>query len=797
MNKAIVVCSDGTGNSAASILRTNVWRLYEALDKSEPFGNDRKQIAYYDDGVGTSGFKPLALLGGVLGVGLKRNLLDCYKFICRNYCEGDHINEADDIYVFGFSRGAFTVRLLAGLIAQQGVIRYVNERQLDRDAVDIYRAYRRCFGEKNGFARMLRNYRDRRIATRRKRLGLTQVKDIDRTRPKVRFVGVWDTVAAYGMPLAELTRAFDRWVWPMSMPNYDLSPKVVEARHALALDDERDTFHPLLWNELAEPGLVQQHSVAPDRLLQVWFAGMHSDVGGGYSNDSLAYVSLDWMLDQASDAELRFKETSREEIKRIANAYGPLHDSRSGAGSYYRYQPRKISAKHHPPDKRARIMQDPELGDRGLLSSVNVHESVVRRIARGTDAYSPIVLPETFKVIGVDSNDAEMVKAVTALEQNGKARAERQEAVWNDVWKRRINYFATVFVSIGLATMALFDPTAACVGPHCLVTPLINGISAVLPGFLSPWIDAFARSPGVFLLLVAALVLLVKNASRLETRIRDSMRVLWNESLEPAPMRGGLPQDKIYRWRTGEAYQSILRKLKWVWAPDVLGVATRALVFLVVGAVLLLFIGRTGIFLADRVLEDCGGASGTVVSEWTMAQRRFATMDPCFSTGLRVEEDAVYRITLSVTEQWVDSTIVTDPTGFNSDRMSWYAHPFALLRRSTSEQWFRPVLSIKPERGLKQVQFLEMRSTSGNDTIYYADFTARASGDVFFYVNDLRLPYIPGGDYFYSNNHGSADVCIERLPGDDAQLAPVSKCMAAYAAVPRVGQSMSAGDTSR
>src|SRR5687767_13181327 len=102
MAKAIVVFSDGTGNSSATLFRTNVWRLYEALDQADTDPSERRQIAYYDNGVGTSSFKPLAMVGGVFGVGLKRNLLDCYKFICRNYKPF----EGDQIYVFGFSRGA-------------------------------------------------------------------------------------------------------------------------------------------------------------------------------------------------------------------------------------------------------------------------------------------------------------------------------------------------------------------------------------------------------------------------------------------------------------------------------------------------------------------------------------------------------------------------------------------------------------------------------------------------------------------------------------------------------------------
>jgi len=113
MAKNIVLLSDGTGNSAAKLLKTNVWRVYESLDLTDPDA----QVACYDDGVGTSSFTPLALLGGALGVGLRRNVLRLYRFLCEHYDPGDRI------YLFGFSRGAFTVRVLLGLICDQGIIR--------------------------------------------------------------------------------------------------------------------------------------------------------------------------------------------------------------------------------------------------------------------------------------------------------------------------------------------------------------------------------------------------------------------------------------------------------------------------------------------------------------------------------------------------------------------------------------------------------------------------------------------------------------------------------------------------
>src|SRR5450432_2889341 len=108
VTRNIVLLSDGTGNSAGKLFKTNVWRMYQALDLSSP-----GQLAHYDDGVGTSSFKPLAIVGGAFGWGLKRNLIDLYISLCRNYVDGDQI------YGFGFSRGAFTIRVLIKFVLEQ------------------------------------------------------------------------------------------------------------------------------------------------------------------------------------------------------------------------------------------------------------------------------------------------------------------------------------------------------------------------------------------------------------------------------------------------------------------------------------------------------------------------------------------------------------------------------------------------------------------------------------------------------------------------------------------------------
>jgi type VI secretion system (T6SS) phospholipase Tle1-like effector len=138
MPKNIVPLSDGTGNSSAKLFTTNVWRLYQALDLGDP----ALQVGFYDNGVGTSSFKPLAILGGIFGYGLKRNVIALYSFLCRNY----HPHEGDRIFGFGFSRGAFTIRIVAGLVAHEWLVPYTgDEAKLARNAKAAYRQYRERF----------------------------------------------------------------------------------------------------------------------------------------------------------------------------------------------------------------------------------------------------------------------------------------------------------------------------------------------------------------------------------------------------------------------------------------------------------------------------------------------------------------------------------------------------------------------------------------------------------------------------------------------------------------------------
>ena len=288
MGKRIILLSDGTGNAASKVWRSNVWRVFESLDLT-----GSKQVAFYDDGVGTSSFKPFAILGGVFGYGLKRNVLDIYKFLCANYTSED-----DEIYGFGFSRGAFTIRVVIGLVLDQGLVRGNTDAELYQNAKLAYRAYRA-----NSFTPFseLRRRSEKSVIRSFGYLGFGIDQSRNRYIENIKFVGLWDTVAAYGLPIDEMARGVSKWLFPLELPDRNFNCGIQRACHALSLDDERTTFHPVLWNERGVP---------PDQLHQVWFAGVPSNVGGGYPDDSLAHIPLYWIMKEAEGVGLKFKTST-------------------------------------------------------------------------------------------------------------------------------------------------------------------------------------------------------------------------------------------------------------------------------------------------------------------------------------------------------------------------------------------------------------------------------------------------------------------------------------------------------
>jgi hypothetical protein len=237
-DKRIILLSDGTGNSAAKVWRTNVWRVFELLDLT---GSD--QVAKYDDGVGSSSFRPLAILGGAFGWGLKRNIIDLYKFTCRNYKPGARI------YAFGFSRGAFTIRVLIALILNQGIVPYHSESDLHQRCTAAYRAHRaERFHSVLRLESLFRTFRNVFIRIRDSLLKRSPYdKSHNMQVDSIEFIGLWDTVAAYGLPIDEMTRGISQWIWPLELPRRDLDPRVQRACHASGF---RSDEVPHWWNKL-------------------------------------------------------------------------------------------------------------------------------------------------------------------------------------------------------------------------------------------------------------------------------------------------------------------------------------------------------------------------------------------------------------------------------------------------------------------------------------------------------------------------------------------------------------------
>ena len=553
MAKNIVLFSDGTGNSSGKAEKTNVWRLFQAIDQTKA-----DQIAKYDDGVGTSSNKYLAAIGGAFGWGLKRNVIDLYKFVCRNY-----ENKAD-IYGFGFSRGSFTIRVLVDLIATEGLVIFGSEEEFNRNAAAAYRHYRsEKFRSWSPIVFVMRRLRDVLLRAKDRIKGYrpySEIKDCTKAAGRaeipIRFLGLWDTVEAYGVPIEELKRGINWVLWPMVFGDLILSPRVRRACHALSLDDERTTFHPLLWDEVAEANMVASDQVPAGRITQVWFAGVHSNVGGGYPEDQLSLVALDWMINEAIDNGIVIDKEAVTQVTTAKSPYARMYDSRAGLASYYRYSPRQIW-----------VRQDGQ-GNRILPI---VHGSVVMRMAYGSDHYFPISLPHEFWVLAPDGEllpmegaplsltmdttkrraagarsatkthdaiAAEKAYLVDAIDRLARPDRQAIRLVWDTVFWRRCVYFFTVGMTVVLAAYpwfsALFETRAEDftrqidAGFRGPITSIVDALGAILPSYAAPWRDALEKHPLEFSLIVAAITVSFIGGTILQARIHDRARFAWD-----------------------------------------------------------------------------------------------------------------------------------------------------------------------------------------------------------------------------------------------------------------------------
>lgn len=293
--KKLVLFLDGTWNDPDD--GTNVFRLSQELAEKDAAGNS--QLSFYQKGVGTKFLT--RLLGGSVGMGLSNNVQEAYAWLVKHY------EENDQIYIFGFSRGAYTARSIAGVIINCGLLHRESTITIDQ----IYDRYQRG-KEETPYYKL--EYQFRHSPENLKPDDLELLKSSRRV--KIKMIGVWDTVGALGVPWTEVPLIGRRNFY---FHNTNLSVLIENAFHALAIDEHRGPYSPTLWTKFKplvdktveiKPKETTAEAIEPlpqpQTIEQRWFIGAHSNVGGGYKSDSLMSIPLNWMQQKAVSCGLTF-----------------------------------------------------------------------------------------------------------------------------------------------------------------------------------------------------------------------------------------------------------------------------------------------------------------------------------------------------------------------------------------------------------------------------------------------------------------------------------------------------------
>ncbi len=355
MSKNIVIFSDGTNQEGGKGNPSNVYKLFNMVED-----RTARQIAFYDRGLGTDWRR---VSGNAFGVGISRNILECYQFIFENYQAGDQI------YLFGFSRGAFTVRSLSGFIDYFGILPK-SRPELIKSAYDIYK---------------IKKDKKRRAKAK------VFVEKHHTQWTAVKFIGVWDTVGALGMPIKWLDVGVNA-LFKHEFHDTSISAAVEAGYHALSVDDDRLVFHPTLWDE-TEVGVIGSWEngkrVEKEQIVeQVWFAGAHTDIGGGFeplakgetmAKPSLSDIPFEWLLEKSQQHGLRIYP--RHNINTNPNALAKLHEARTGANRAFK-----------------KVLRSETEGLAKLKYPIKVHKSVLER-AEKDKKYTPWVLDFEYVVV--------------------------------------------------------------------------------------------------------------------------------------------------------------------------------------------------------------------------------------------------------------------------------------------------------------------------------------------------------------------------------------------------------------
>ncbi|HEX9171040.1 MAG TPA: DUF2235 domain-containing protein, partial [Telluria sp.] len=418
-----------------------------------------------------------------------------------------------------------------------------------------------------------------------KRPGGDALEDKARKGIQIEFLGLWDTVDAFGMPIAELKPVMS-WFYPMQFSDLKLSKQVKRACHALSLDDERTTFHPIVWDQ----------SSAQDqrRISQVWFAGVHSNVGGGYPEDQLSLVSLDWMMQHAQAAGLQLQPECVKRVSSEKSAYARIYNSRQGVAAFYRYSPRSV----------------PQATSKAGAALPLIHGSVIARMTRGSDAYAPTTLPPEFLVLAPNGEllpmrgypDATEQRAIdmAALPQSQildsdnadehtaalkQAMAElstpdriTMAPVMATIWWRRAAWIFSAFLASLLVAFPWYgarlhrfierdaasdtrSPIAsvdvardAVVALDALVSGFFSRLSGTfsdfIPTLVMPFIRVIGAYPVEFTVIAVAFIISLKKGEWLRGQLRDYCLLTWHPG-KREPFRKSLrvlEKQKVLWW---------------------------------------------------------------------------------------------------------------------------------------------------------------------------------------------------------------------------------------------------------
>jgi uncharacterized protein (DUF2235 family) len=421
--KNIVICCDGTGNEISENI-SNVLKLYRTLRKTEK--TTPRQMVFYDPGVGTlarqNAWKKVvqdasAIFGLVTGYGLDDNVLDCYEFIVDNYADGDAI------YLFGFSRGAYTVRVLAGLIHKVGLIAK-QQGHLAGSGLTAYKQFSSDSPQPDGGLDLAQFTDGGAVAPGpgSKADQAAQYARILSVRwPTIKFVGVWDTVASVIVPRP------DRLYWPslLTLAFLKHNPSIEIFRQAISIDEKRRMFRLQPWDEGGQfwPSRYAPKDKWKDQdSQQVWFAGVHADIGGGYPEvqSGLSKYPLLWMIEEAVKCGLKVDRRTVNQLgwgrprknspfsyvkpgflpdpgNPESAAWQP-HNSMNATWRAIEYFPKKDKYREWPERKSTLGFYIPAAEPRLIPEGALIHQSALDKIAQDPN-YKPVNIPKNYQTI--------------------------------------------------------------------------------------------------------------------------------------------------------------------------------------------------------------------------------------------------------------------------------------------------------------------------------------------------------------------------------------------------------------